>query len=126
MHQFLTAQLPLTALVPAARWYQAGNVVDAPTKPFVVLRWLAPVPGDARGSFAHQLRVDVHDNRGSYARIDAFNALVQPYLKAVRDLVGADGRIGQCDFLGLGGDQEDETYKTNYSFTSWQVMGVRL
>ena len=124
MYQFLVAQAPLLAVVPVSRWYQAGSVVDVPVKPFVVLRWLAPVPLAA--GFGRQLRLDVHDTRGSYANIHAFNRAATAALKSVVDLVGVDGRITQCDFLGSGGDQEDDTYKTNYSFTSWQVIGVDL
>jgi hypothetical protein len=126
MHSLLIAQAPLIAVVPAARFYQAGAVVDNPPKPFVVERWLAPVPGAAKQSYLKQFRLDIHDTRGSYSRIDAFLTAVYPVLYAVQNLVGSDGRLSQCDFLGLGGDQEDTTYGTNYSFSSWQVIGVRL
>lgn len=124
----LTATTALTDIVPAARWYGAGAVVDVPVKPFVVLRWLAPVPGATR--WLNQLRVDVHDERGSYERIDAL--LGNPYsgggiydvLTGLVDYVGSDGRITQCDYLNHSGDQEDDVYLTNYKFTSWQVIGV--
>jgi len=126
MHQLLTGTGTLTALIPSERWFQAGAVVDVPPRPFVVERWIAPVPGAAKQSFLYQLRIDVHDDRGSYDLIDRFNAAIQPVLSGVSNLTGVDGRISQCDFLGSGGDQEDDTYGTNYSFTSWQVIGVRL
>jgi hypothetical protein len=126
MHQLLIGTGALTALIPSERWFQAGSVTDVPRKPFVVERWLAPVSGAAKQTYLKQLRLDVHDNRGSYDLIDRFNAAVQPVLYAVSNLTGPDGRISQCDFLGLGGDQEDEVYGTNYSFSSWQVIGVRL
>lgn len=124
MHQYLLSQTALTAIVPAGSWKQAGAVIDNPPKPFVVVRWLAPVALAA--SFGRQLRLDVHDSRSSYQLIDAFNRAVQPILQGVQDLVGTDGRITQCDFLGTGGDQENEIYGTNFSFTSWQVIGVDL
>jgi hypothetical protein len=126
MHQLLVGSVSLTALIPSESWFQAGNVRDVPPRPFVVERWIAPVPGAGKQTFLYQLRLDVHDDRGSYDLIDRFNAAVQPVLKAVLNLTGSDGRIACCDFLGLGGDQEDDTYGTNYSFTSWQVIGVRL
>ncbi len=121
LHQYLTAQTALTAIVPVGWWKQAGAVLDRPQKPFAVVRWLAPV--GLATSFGHQLRIDVHDNRGSYARIDEFRRTIVPILSAVQDLVGVDGRVTQCDFLGHGGDQEDLDYNTNYGFTSWQVIG---
>lgn len=124
MYQHLTAQSALTGIVPIPRWFQAGAVKDVPTKPFVVLRWLAPVRLAA--GFGRQLRLDVHDARGSYANIDSFNKAAKTALAGVNDLVGPDGRITQCDYLGNGGDQEDTTYGTNYSFTSWQVIGADL
>jgi hypothetical protein len=125
----LTSASGLTAIVPAARWYEAGAVLDIPKRPFVVLRWIAPVPSSS-GRWLNQLRVDVHDQRGDYTRIEAL--LGNPYsgggiyalLSGLTDYVGSDGRITQCDYLNHSGDQEDEDYKTNYKFSSWQVIGV--
>jgi hypothetical protein len=101
-------------------------------KPFVILRWLAPVTAAANGRFLNQLRVDVHDTRGSYKRIDGL--LGSPHkgdgvygvLSALANHVGVDGRITQADYLGHSGDQEDPTYGTNFKFSSWQVIGVDL
>lgn len=124
MHGLLTGAPTLTALVPASRWYRAGAVLDAPVKPFAVVRWIAPVPGAAKGTFRRQLRLDFHDERGVYKVIDDMLLAVVPVLSGVQNLVGPDGRIAQCDYLGNGGDQEDDVYGTNYSFSSWQVIGV--
>lgn len=125
----LTSASGLTTIVPAERWYEAGAVLDIPKRPFVVLRWIAPVPSSS-GRWLNQLRVDVHDQRGDYTRIEAL--LGNPYsgggiyalLSGLTDYVGSDGRITQCDYLNHSGDQEDEDYKTNYKFSSWQVIGV--
>jgi len=122
----------LLAVVPADRWYAPGGVVDSPPKPFVVLRWLAPVTGNAKSTFAKQLRVDVHDKRGSYQKIEQVlgspdkGTGIYGLFSAVHDLVGVDGRITQMDYLGHSGDQEDDTYMTNFKFSSWQVIGVDL
>ena len=121
----------LTAIVPAERWYAAGGVVDKPVLPFVVLRWLAPVPSSAIGKHLNQLRVDVHDKRGSYTRIEQLlgnqysGGGIYAVLSGILDLAGADGRVSVCDYLNHSGDQEDETYGTNYKFSSWQVIGVQ-
>lgn len=131
VYNALTGSAGLTAIVPAERWYAAGAVIDKPVLPFVVLRWLAPVPSSAIGKFLNQLRVDVHDERGSYSTIDAL--LGNPYsgggiydvLSGILDLAGPDGRITQCDYLNHSGDQESEEYGTNYKFSSWQVIGVQ-
>ncbi len=122
VHQFLTSQTALTVIVPVGWWKQAGAVLDRPQKPFVVLRWLSPVPLAA--GFGHQLRIDMHDDRGSYARIDEMRKLIVPLLSGTYDLVGPDGRVSEFSYLGHGGDNEDEAYGTNLGWTSWQVIGV--
>lgn len=132
VYGLLTTTPALTAVVPAARWYAPGAVVDAPVKPFVVLRWLSPVASAARGRFLRQLRVDVHDTRGSYSRIDALlgnpdtGGGIYGVLAPLVQFVGIDGRITETTYLGHSGDQEDDVYQTNYKFSSWQVIGVDL
>ena len=132
LHQLLTSTPALTAQVPALRWYQAGNVVDIPVKPFVIIRWLAPVPSDARGKFLRQVRIEHYSSRGSYAPSETFlsnpdkNSGVYAVMAGINDLVGPDGRITQADYLGHSGDQEDATYMANLRFSSWQVIGVDL
>jgi hypothetical protein len=128
----LVATPTLTAVVPADRWWVPGAVVDNPVKPFVVLRWLAPVAGAARGTFLRQLRVDVHDERGSYKRIDQLlgnpdtGGGVYGVLSSLVQHTGVDGRVTEANYLGHSGDQEDPTYGTNFKFSSWQVIGVDL
>lgn len=130
IYSLLTGTPALTSVVPAGRWFNAGAVIDNPDKMFVVLRWIAPVPSNARGRFLNQLRVDVHDRRGSYSRIDALlgnpnsGGGIYNVLSSVLDLDGTDGRVTQCDYLNHSGDQENETYSTNFKFSSWQVIGV--
>lgn len=121
--QALAASAPLVAAVPTARWFAAGAVPDTPVKPFLVVRWLAPVPLDA-GRYGEQLRLDVHDERGSYVRIDGILKLISNVLTPIEQYVGTDGRITQCDYTGHSGDQEDLEKVTNYKFCSWQVIGV--
>lgn len=122
----------LVAVIPAERWLSPGAVIDSPPRPFAVLRWLAPVASAASGRFLNQLRVDVHDDRGSYNRIEqvlgnpSVGGGVFGVLSQVSDYVGTDARITQVDYLGHSGDQEDDTYLTNFKFSSWQVIGVDL
>jgi hypothetical protein len=129
VRDLIVASAPLTAIIPSYRWYQAGAVIDIPNKPFAILRWLAPVSGNASGSFAHQLRVDIHDVRGSYKRIDGLlggpyrTGGIYPILNGIMGVTGADGYVAQADYLGDSGDQEDLDYKSNYKFSSWQILG---
>jgi hypothetical protein len=123
---------PLVALIPTERWFQVGNVLDLPPKMFATLRWLAPVAGDAKGAFAHQLQVTVYDHRGSYKRIDEVlggpyrAGGVYPLLAGIAGLTGVDGYVMQADYLGDSGDQEDVDYKANMKFSSWQIIGRSL
>ena len=132
VRNLILANSTLVAAIPPERWYAPGAVVDTPVKPFAVLRWLAPVQSAARGSFLRQLRVDVHDNRGSYVRIQQIlgspdkNDGVYGVFSQAFNHVGTDGRITEMNFLGHSGDQEDDVYKTNFMFSSWQVIGVDL
>lgn len=129
MHQALVGDASLTALVPTERWFQLGAVIDVPRKPFVVLQWLSPVSGDARGSFAHQLQVRVYGDRGSYALIDTIlggphrSGGIYSVLAGMENLEGPDGRVTCCDYLGTGGDDSDVDYKANLRYSSWQIVG---
>lgn len=130
IHQQLIGTPALTAVIPTERWFQLGNVVDVPPLPFAILRWITPVAGDARGTWAHQLRVEVYDKRGSYKKID--DLLGDPYrstpsvynvLSQMVDVTGADGRVTQCDFLGNSGDDVNIDYRANFKYSSWQIIG---
>jgi hypothetical protein len=130
--QLLRGTPALTAIVPTDRWKQAGNVVDVPEFPFVVLRWLAPVAGNARGTFMRQLRVELYEARGSYAKADAFlgnqhtGSGVYGVLSGLTDYVGVDGRVTETRYLGDSGDQESPEFKSNMKFSSWRMIGVDL
>jgi hypothetical protein len=129
IHQLLIAETSLTAVIPQERWYQMGNVLDIPRKPFAILRWIAPVRGDARGTFSHQFQVAIHDERGSYDRIEELLGGpyrlggVYPVLSGIMGITGIDGYIAQADYLGDSGDDVDVDYKSNTKYSSWQIAG---
>lgn len=132
VYALLTSTPALVAQVPVDRWKQAGNVIDTPKFPFVVLRWLAPVAGNSPNTYLKQLRVEHYDARGSYTRADAFLGSpdtglgVCGVLSGLQDYVGLDGRITQAEYLGHSGDQESELYNCNLKFSSWRMIGVDL
>lgn len=129
VRNLLIADGALTAFIPPERWFQVGSVPDVPVKPFAILRWIAPVPGNAAGSLAHQLQVALYDHRGSYTRLDA--AIGGPYrtggvysiLKPAMGITGVDGYLAQADYLGDGGDDVDVEFKANMKISSWQIIG---
>lgn len=129
IRDLIIAEPTLTAVIPPLRWFEAGAVIDVPAKPFAVLRWISPVAGDAKGSFAHQFQVQIFDNRGSYKRIEEI--LGGPYrtggvheiLAGIADVTGSDGRVTQADFLGYSGDDVDINTKSNTKYSMWQIIG---
>lgn len=129
IHTLIVGTPSLTALIPAERWFQRGAVIDVPVKPFAVLQWISPVAGNAKGTFAHQLRVAVYDERQSYKRIEQIlggphrSGGLYPVLAGIADLVGVDGRVIQADYLGESGDDVDIDYKANMKYSSWQIAG---
>lgn len=132
VRDLIIADTALTAFIPAERWFQLGSVLDVPVKPFAILRWITPVPGNASGSYAHQLRIELYEARGSYAKTDA--ALGGPYrtgglydiLCNAFGVTGSDGYIAQADFLGNSGDDVNVDYKANMKYSSWQIIGKEL
>lgn len=132
IRNLLIGDAALTSIIPTERWYEPGAVLDTPERPFAILRWIAPVASNAKGAFANQLRVDVHDDRGSYTRLEEIlggpyrSGGIYPHLSGIGGLLGADGYVAQADYLGTSGDQEDEDYMTNYMFSSWQIIGRSL
>lgn len=129
IHQLLVGTPALVAVIPAERWFQVGAVKDVPPIPFAIVRWIAPVAGDARGTFAYQLQVAIYDRRGSYKQIE--DLLGGPYraggvyaaLSGIAGLTGPDGYVAQADYLGTSGDDVDVDYKANTKHSMWQIAG---
>lgn len=129
IHQALVGDGALMALLPTERWFQQGSVIDVPRKPFAILRWIAAVPGNAQQSYAHQLQVQIYDDRGTYQDIDRIlggphrSGGVWSILSGITNLEGADGRVTQCDYLGQSSDDVDVDFKANTKYSSWQIIG---
>lgn len=134
VRDLILANGALTALIPAERWLQVGNVIDVPLKPFAILRWITPVAGDAKGTYANQLRIEIYDKRpGSYKTVDQI--LGKPYpapsgiyavMSGMMGITGSDGYVAQADFLGTSGDDVNADFKANFKYSSWQIIGRTL
>jgi hypothetical protein len=122
LYQAITASTDLTAIIPAERWIQAG-AIDAPTaRPFAVIRI---VDGPPSISKATQPRVEiwVHDDRGSYLRIDEVLDLLEDILPIVPPLENDSDRIVAVDWSGRSPDLVDEGFNTNTRHTDFIVTG---
>lgn len=122
MYELLTTHAPLTALVPAEAFFEAGSTRDRPTRPYIVIGWL-PALAKAGGRFVNICEVRVHDERGSYARIRQINGVVRALLNGVEQYQGSDGWLTQCSYSGDSGEQVDQDSNTNLQATTWAVVG---
>lgn len=117
------SELPeFVALVPMSSVYAAGSLTGSPaTKPFVVVRLDtldvelndADVPHVAR----QNLTFMVHDEPGSYVRIDAILGVLRRWLP------GSVPSAIACTWLGDSGDLAEDTYGTIMKQAVFQVTG---
>lgn len=124
-YALLTEEPALVDLVPTERWFRRGGVVDVPQTPYVVLAWLGPLTTGRRNS-AQLLDVYVHDEVGSYTRIEEIlEAIKGVLLDAVhyRGWAGNAFPLVQADYLGKSGDGVDQGNGTSYQFSSWKILG---
>jgi hypothetical protein len=122
MYELLTGHAPLTDLVPAEHFYEAGSTQDRPYRPYVVIGWL-PALAKAGGRYVNICEVRVHDERGSYARIRQVNGVVRALLNSVVQYQGSDGWLAVCSYSGDSGEQVDQDSNTGLQATTWEVVG---
>jgi hypothetical protein len=121
--EYLTTDAPLLAVIPAERWFSLGGVKDRPATPYAVLAWFGSVESVGL-NLINLLQVQIHDDPGSYARIEDIHVLVQDRLKAAQQYVGLTGyRLVQADYTGVSADLIDPDRRTGFQYTSWSVVG---
>ena len=112
----------LTALIPAERW--TSGLDAKPQTPFAVIR----IAGDFKSvSKRPQPRAEIwiHDDRGSYVRIDQILAAVREQLDGMgykwSDWPGE--LIAQIDWQSNSPDLIDDGYNTNTRMASFGLVG---
>jgi hypothetical protein len=112
--------------IPDARIFQMGAVDDTPLKPFMVYR----LSGNGRGVTARsaskpvRLEVWVHDEPGSYTRIDDVLRAVETKLNAVVHASSRAGEsISQVDFDTRSPDLDDTGFRTICRMSSFTLIG---
>jgi hypothetical protein len=120
--QAITSEPALTALIPADRWIQAGSLDEMPARPFAVIRL---IDGTQTIVYSEQPRFEiwVHDDRGSYIKIDQILRLVRETLIAAVPMEDANYRIVDVDWTGNGPDLIDEGYNTNVRTARFTLTG---
>lgn len=122
MHQWLTNNPELTAIIPADRWIQSGALDRPPVRPFAVVGFTS-VPRSTIGSARPRLTIWVHDDRGSYARIDEVIAYLQKNLPEAPPLEDATSRIVDIRWEATSPDLTDDAYSTNVRNAEFSLTG---
>lgn len=118
----LTSSAPLVAAIPEDRWIQGGSVDSPPARPFAIYR-IVDVPPSVVGSGQPRLEVWIHDNRGSYTRIDSILELVRTVLYSAVPMENATHRIVDVEWTGDSPDLVDEGYNTNTRNARFTLTG---
>lgn len=122
VYERITTAPTLTAYIPAARWFERSAVTDRPVVPYAVLAWTGTVPNNGR--YIETLDVYVHDDRGSYQRINDILQEVRVILESTIQYIGLTGwRLAQADFTFRSGAMEDQSNNTNMKYCSWMIVG---
>lgn len=115
----------LTALVPGG-WHQQGSLDAAPDRVFGTYRLRGSVQSVTSRSLSREvgLEVWVHDDPGSYLRIDNILKELERILKAVVHASAAEGEsISQTKFESRSPDLNDDGLRTICKMTSFTLIG---
>jgi len=122
LYQTLTAHPTVLSLVPAQRIHAAGSLeAREEVKPFIVIRLGFNFPelneADTPEITAQEAAIWVHDEPGSYKRIDAI-------LDAVRAaLVGQVPTAVACSWQGDSGELADPDQGTIVRNSTYRLLG---
>jgi hypothetical protein len=122
VHQWLTSHAALTALIPAERWIQQGALDNPPARPFAVVGFTDRPRSDV-GSAQPRLAIWVHDDRGSYSRIDSVVELLEADLPNATPLEDSANRIVDIRWDGSSADLTDDGYSTNVRNVNFTLTG---
>lgn len=112
--------------IPLDRWYQADSIKETPEKPFGIYRLSSTGPGVTRNSPSREVRLEVwiHDEPGSYLRIDRLLTAVENTFKAVIHASAAEGEsISQAAFDSRSPDLNDSGFGSICKATVYTLIG---
>lgn len=120
----LTTSTELLTEIPIERWLSASAVDGTPDTPFAVIR----ISGTFRtpnGTGQRRLEVWIHDQKGTYTKIDDIMALVKARLDSAPEMVDSDSRIVCWDWVNDSPDLFDEGYGTNCKMINYTLTGKK-
>lgn len=125
MHNLLTTDPTLAALLPAEKWYQRGAVPDSPRTPFAVEAWQGE---EVRGKslVLPRFTLWVYQARGSYHIIDEVLRRATELLSSTVAYEHDGERLAQVDYEGSSVDLFDDVYRANARNAGYRVIGSGL
>lgn len=121
VREWLLSDPDIGAQIDAGSFFGVGAVVDTPGVPFVVTRYLSTIRLGG-GKDVYPVIISIHDEPGSYERINLLSLLVISRMKALQQFTGSTGvRVVQADYLGFGGEETDPEKGTIFRSTNWQL-----
>jgi hypothetical protein len=112
--------------IPAERIFQLSAIDETPVKPFMVYRLSGTSPGVTRASKSRVSRLEiwVHDNPGSYTRIDGTLTAIENRFAEVTYESAAEGEsISVIDFDARSPDLDDTGFQTICRMSSFTIIG---
>jgi hypothetical protein len=114
------------AEIPLDRWKQASSITQTPEKPFGVYRISGAGPGVTRSSSSREVRLElwIHDEPGSYLRIDRLLTALEKTFNAVVHASAAEGEsISQTAFDSRSPDLDDSGFGSICRATIFTLIG---
>jgi hypothetical protein len=119
----VTSDPALLALVPADGWLARGSVDTRPdTVPFVVMA-VGETPRRMGATELVDITYWVHDERGSYVRIDGILSALEKFFENLGYQEGTDYEVSAVEWQGRSPDLDDDGFKTATRNVSFRVVG---
>lgn len=126
VYSLLVGDTQLSALgIDAGSVFSNHGTDDPPRKPFMILRWEeTQARWGLRNSPGKQvLTIWVHDQSGSYGRINLVLKRVQEILANAFQVEGSDGRVlTQADWRGDSADLWDDGFRTITRNSAYDIV----
>ena len=115
----------------AANSLGTGNIPEQPKKPFIVMREMDTtainIAKDTSPNVNRKIfQFYVHDEKGSYSRINAIIAVLRETVRGLTDQVSDTGaRCLEATWEGTSADLEDPTYNSAMKFATFTFVSTK-
>lgn len=105
-----------------------GRIPADPKKPFAVYKVMDTIPSNvaldtAPDASEHIFNVYIHDERGSYTRIDQIISALKQTIRGLTSQTSSTGaRCLEARWIGTSADSEDPTYDSAMKFITFTLV----